>query len=180
MGLYAKVLDPAWCHLLFVSQFCSRNRCLSVWLPREGTTFVLSFTMNMPGEFLWSVTCFIVAWVLHICETWLFHLSIDTDQNRQMFLWNRCDICVGGGWELRLNHRVFGALCPSLLSSQSVFHSTRMSNRQQWKWYWGSLLTSEGVSHQTLYVIQPLLETEIWKLLQLLHPFSPVFELLKK
>lgn len=116
---------------------------LSVWLLWEGT-FVLSFTVNMPGEFLWSVTGFIVVWALHICETQLFLSPLTQMQNRWMFLWNGCDICVGV-WELRLNHRIFSALCPSLLLSLCVCHSTWMSNRHQWEWYWGSLLTSDSV-----------------------------------
>lgn len=93
MGLYAKVLDSTWCHLLFLSQFCSRHRCLSVWLPHEGTTFVPSFTVNAPGEFLWSVTCFIV-WALHVCETRLFSLPISTDaEQADVFMkwtWHLC------------------------------------------------------------------------------------------
>lgn len=65
-----------------------------LWLPWEGTTFMLSFTLNMPGEFLWSVTCFIVVWALHFCETWLFSLPINTDVEQadvfMKWLWHLC------------------------------------------------------------------------------------------
>lgn len=131
MGLYAKVLDRTWCQLFFVSQFCRR---IAGWLAVcLGTTFVPSFTVKTAGEFLSSVTCFVVVWALHICKTQLFFSPINTDAEQADALWNGWDICVGG-WELRLNHR---ALCPSLLSSQSVFQSTWVSSRQLWEWYLG-------------------------------------------
>lgn len=65
-----------------------------VWLPRKGATFLLSFTVNTPGEFLWSVTCFIVVWALHICETQLFSLPINTEAEQadvfMKWMWHLC------------------------------------------------------------------------------------------
>lgn len=115
------MLSLAFCEL--VLQWAA----LFAWLPREGTTCVLSFTVNRPGEFLWSVSCFIVVWALHICETQIFPLPINTDTEQvDVFMTRLWHVQMVESWGWITESLV---LCPSLLLSQSVL-SQHMDEHQ--------------------------------------------------
>ena len=154
MGLHTNVLDPSLCHSLFVRQFCNRNYCQSVLLPCKETKFMPSFTVYSPWVFIWSLTCFIVVWALHICKICLFFLSIKTGAEQ-------VDVFMKWMWHLSRWLRA-EAESLNILYSMSIFAVVTVCISQlacNWvtggngNWNWGRPLTSEVVSQRTLDVI---------------------------